>query len=99
MDDAALSLGAIDVSYSSSSIECTISRCKHASEEWVSETQQQHVPFCIPFAIVTRIRVHTTCFRKLDMNRNIFMMKDSLESKLLARCSEALGDNIYVCCT
>ncbi|XP_044294586.1 glycerol-3-phosphate acyltransferase 1, mitochondrial [Varanus komodoensis] len=34
MDDAALSLGAIDVSYSSSSAECTVSRCKHSSEEW-----------------------------------------------------------------
>nr|XP_008112959.1 PREDICTED: glycerol-3-phosphate acyltransferase 1, mitochondrial isoform X2 [Anolis carolinensis] len=34
MDDTALSLGAIDVSYSSSSSECTVSRCKHSSEEW-----------------------------------------------------------------
>ncbi|XP_054839759.1 glycerol-3-phosphate acyltransferase 1, mitochondrial isoform X2 [Eublepharis macularius] len=34
MDDAALSLGAIDVSYSSSSAECTVSRCKHSNEEW-----------------------------------------------------------------
>ncbi|KAH0623750.1 hypothetical protein JD844_006847, partial [Phrynosoma platyrhinos] len=34
MDDTALSLGAIDVSYSTSSSECTVSRCKHSSEEW-----------------------------------------------------------------
>ncbi|XP_062988720.1 glycerol-3-phosphate acyltransferase 1, mitochondrial isoform X1 [Elgaria multicarinata webbii] len=34
MDEAALSLGAIDVSYSSSSAECTFSRCKHSNEEW-----------------------------------------------------------------
>ncbi|XP_028586118.1 glycerol-3-phosphate acyltransferase 1, mitochondrial isoform X1 [Podarcis muralis] len=34
MDDAALSLGAIDVSYSSSLAECTVTRCKHSSEEW-----------------------------------------------------------------
>ncbi|XP_066476630.1 glycerol-3-phosphate acyltransferase 1, mitochondrial isoform X1 [Tiliqua scincoides] len=34
MDDAALSLGAIDVSCSSSFSECTVSRCKHTSEEW-----------------------------------------------------------------
>ncbi|XP_034989163.1 glycerol-3-phosphate acyltransferase 1, mitochondrial isoform X1 [Zootoca vivipara] len=34
MDDAALSLGAIDVSYSSSLAECTVTRCKHSNEEW-----------------------------------------------------------------
>ncbi|KAG8135629.1 hypothetical protein E2320_008636, partial [Naja naja] len=34
MDDTALSLGTIDVSYLSSSAECTVTRCKHSSEEW-----------------------------------------------------------------
>uniref|UniRef100_A0A0F7ZB02 Glycerol-3-phosphate acyltransferase 1, mitochondrial n=1 Tax=Crotalus adamanteus TaxID=8729 RepID=A0A0F7ZB02_CROAD len=34
MEDTALSLGTIDVSYLSSSAECTVTRCKHSSEEW-----------------------------------------------------------------
>uniref|UniRef100_A0A8B9IT06 Glycerol-3-phosphate acyltransferase 1, mitochondrial n=1 Tax=Amazona collaria TaxID=241587 RepID=A0A8B9IT06_9PSIT len=34
MDETALSLGTIDVSYLSTSAECSISRCKHSSEEW-----------------------------------------------------------------
>ncbi|KAJ7325203.1 hypothetical protein JRQ81_018223 [Phrynocephalus forsythii] len=34
MDDVPLSLGTIDVSYSSSSVECSVSKCKHSSEEW-----------------------------------------------------------------
>uniref|UniRef100_A0A6J0SNY2 Glycerol-3-phosphate acyltransferase 1, mitochondrial n=1 Tax=Pogona vitticeps TaxID=103695 RepID=A0A6J0SNY2_9SAUR len=34
MDDVPLSLGTIDVSYSSSSVECTVSKCKLSSEEW-----------------------------------------------------------------
>lgn len=34
MEDVSLSLGTIDVSYSSSSVECTVSKCKHSSEEW-----------------------------------------------------------------
>ncbi|XP_034631630.1 glycerol-3-phosphate acyltransferase 1, mitochondrial [Trachemys scripta elegans] len=34
MDEAALSLGTIDVSYLSSSVEYAITRCKHSSEEW-----------------------------------------------------------------
>ncbi|KGL76639.1 hypothetical protein N309_05032 [Tinamus guttatus] len=33
MDETALSLGTIDVSYLSASAECSISRCKHSSEE------------------------------------------------------------------
>ncbi|NXD19931.1 GPAT1 acyltransferase, partial [Spelaeornis formosus] len=34
MDETALSLGTIDVSYLSASADCSISRCKHSSEEW-----------------------------------------------------------------
>ncbi|RMC11390.1 hypothetical protein DUI87_11509 [Hirundo rustica rustica] len=34
MDETALSLGTIDVSYLSTSADCSISRCKHSSEEW-----------------------------------------------------------------
>uniref|UniRef100_A0A2D4HVL4 glycerol-3-phosphate 1-O-acyltransferase n=2 Tax=Micrurus lemniscatus lemniscatus TaxID=129467 RepID=A0A2D4HVL4_MICLE len=34
MDDTALSLGKIDVSYLSSSAECSVTRCKYSSEEW-----------------------------------------------------------------
>ncbi|XP_038613521.1 glycerol-3-phosphate acyltransferase 1, mitochondrial [Tachyglossus aculeatus] len=34
MDDSALSLGTIDVSYLSNSSECSLSRCKHLNEEW-----------------------------------------------------------------
>ncbi|KFP41951.1 hypothetical protein N324_12764 [Chlamydotis macqueenii] len=34
MDETTLSLGTIDVSYLSTSAECSISRCKHSSEEW-----------------------------------------------------------------
>lgn len=45
MDDAALSLGAIDVSYSASSAECTVSRCKHSSEEWVSKIALVDISF------------------------------------------------------
>uniref|UniRef100_A0A669PUD8 Glycerol-3-phosphate acyltransferase 1, mitochondrial n=1 Tax=Phasianus colchicus TaxID=9054 RepID=A0A669PUD8_PHACC len=34
MDETALSLGTIDVSYLSTSAECSVSRCKHSNEEW-----------------------------------------------------------------
>uniref|UniRef100_A0A8D0GDZ8 Glycerol-3-phosphate acyltransferase 1, mitochondrial n=1 Tax=Sphenodon punctatus TaxID=8508 RepID=A0A8D0GDZ8_SPHPU len=34
MDEAALSLGTIDVSYLSGSTEYAVTRCKHSSEEW-----------------------------------------------------------------
>uniref|UniRef100_A0A493TJ61 Glycerol-3-phosphate acyltransferase 1, mitochondrial n=1 Tax=Anas platyrhynchos platyrhynchos TaxID=8840 RepID=A0A493TJ61_ANAPP len=34
MDETALSLGTIDVSYVSTSAECSIGRCKHSNEEW-----------------------------------------------------------------
>ncbi|EMP39051.1 Glycerol-3-phosphate acyltransferase 1 [Chelonia mydas] len=34
MDEAALSLGTIDVSYLASSAEYAVTRCKHSSEEW-----------------------------------------------------------------
>lgn len=36
MDDSALTLGTIDVSYLPNSSEYNIGRCKHTSEEWVS---------------------------------------------------------------
>lgn len=36
MDESALTLGMIDVSYLPNSSEYSIGRCKHASEEWVS---------------------------------------------------------------
>uniref|UniRef100_A0A8B9BMV5 Glycerol-3-phosphate acyltransferase 1, mitochondrial n=1 Tax=Anser brachyrhynchus TaxID=132585 RepID=A0A8B9BMV5_9AVES len=34
MDETALSLGTIDVSYVSTSAECSVGRCKHSNEEW-----------------------------------------------------------------
>lgn len=36
MDESALTLGTIDVSYLPNSSEYSIGRCKHATEEWVS---------------------------------------------------------------
>lgn len=36
MDESALTLGTIDVSYLPNSSEYSVGRCKHASEEWVS---------------------------------------------------------------
>lgn len=40
MDETALSLGTIDVSYLSTSAECSVSRCKHSNEEWVSKNTE-----------------------------------------------------------
>lgn len=45
MDETALSLGTIDVSYLSTSAECSISRCKHSSEEWVSKNCEWYCPY------------------------------------------------------
>lgn len=36
MDETALTLGTIDVSYLPNSSEYSVARCKHANEEWVS---------------------------------------------------------------
>lgn len=36
MDESALTLGTIDVSYLPNSSEYSVGRCKHANEEWVS---------------------------------------------------------------
>ena len=36
MDESALTLGTIDVSYLPNSAEYSVGQCKHASEEWVS---------------------------------------------------------------
>lgn len=45
MDETALSLGTIDVSYLSAAAECSISRCKHSSEEWVSKNCECDWPY------------------------------------------------------
>lgn len=36
MDESALTLGTIDVSYLPNSSEYSVGRCKHVNEEWVS---------------------------------------------------------------
>lgn len=50
MDESALTLGTIDVSYLPNSSEYSIGRCKHASEEWVSlSIQPKDVRFCVVY--------------------------------------------------
>lgn len=39
MDESALTLGTIDVSYLPNSSDYSLGRCKHANEEWVSVLQ------------------------------------------------------------
>lgn len=43
MDESALTLGTIDVSYLPNSSEYSVGRCKHANEEWVSVIQVRNI--------------------------------------------------------
>lgn len=55
MDETALSLGTIDVSYLSTSAECSISRCKHSSEEWVSKNCECYWPYLSYFFFKSKV--------------------------------------------
>lgn len=43
MDESALTLGTIDVSYLPNLSEYSVGRCKHANEEWVSVIQVRNI--------------------------------------------------------
>lgn len=55
MDETALSLGTIDVSYLSTSAECSISRCKHSNEEWVSENYEYYWQYLSYFFLESEV--------------------------------------------